>query len=164
LRLNLLEPWLAESHTAVIIPLDDRVIFVSLLKLCPTLQSVFRSCPNPRRDLRDLVPGWWHRARQAVVSWHGRSQGSPQGVTGAAGELLRNLGIGLLVVWAIFPIVNRYSIGLERMVGLVQTAQFWQLIWLNAAAQVDFLRIIARIRSQSCVARRTDRAMESDPM
>jgi hypothetical protein len=31
LRLNLLEPRLVESHTTVIIPLDDRVIFVSLL-------------------------------------------------------------------------------------------------------------------------------------
>ena len=30
-RLNLLEPGLVESLTAVIIPLDDRVIFVSLL-------------------------------------------------------------------------------------------------------------------------------------
>jgi hypothetical protein len=29
--LNLLEPRLVESHTTVIIPLDDRVIFVSLL-------------------------------------------------------------------------------------------------------------------------------------
>jgi hypothetical protein len=31
LRLNLLKPRLAESHTTVIIPLDDRVIFVSAL-------------------------------------------------------------------------------------------------------------------------------------
>jgi len=30
-RLNLLEPRLVESHATVIIPLDDRVIFVSLL-------------------------------------------------------------------------------------------------------------------------------------
>jgi hypothetical protein len=29
--LNLFEPWLAESHTTVVIPFDDRVIFVSLL-------------------------------------------------------------------------------------------------------------------------------------
>ena len=29
--LNLLEPRLAESHTTVIIPFDDRVVFVSLL-------------------------------------------------------------------------------------------------------------------------------------
>jgi hypothetical protein len=31
LRLNLLEPQLVESHKTVIIPFDDRVIFVSLL-------------------------------------------------------------------------------------------------------------------------------------
>jgi len=30
-RLNLLEPGLVESHTTVIIPFDDRVIFVRLL-------------------------------------------------------------------------------------------------------------------------------------
>ena len=29
--LHLLEPWLVESHTTVIIPLDDHVIFVRLL-------------------------------------------------------------------------------------------------------------------------------------
>jgi hypothetical protein len=28
-------------------------------------------------------------------------------------------------------ISDRYSMGLEKMAGLVKIAQFWQLIWLN---------------------------------
>jgi hypothetical protein len=47
-------------------------------QLCRILQSAFRSCPNPRCDLRDSVPGRWQRARRAVASWHGLSQGSPR--------------------------------------------------------------------------------------
>jgi len=39
-RLNLLEPGLVESHTTVIIPFDDRVIFVRLLN-CAEFSSRF---------------------------------------------------------------------------------------------------------------------------
>jgi hypothetical protein len=44
-RLNLLEPWLSEPHTTVVIPLNDRVIFVSLLN-CAEFASWLSKVPQ----------------------------------------------------------------------------------------------------------------------
>src|SRR5260370_12644054 len=41
---------------------------------------------NPRRDPRDLVPRQWQTALRVVASWHGLSQQSPRGATGAVAE------------------------------------------------------------------------------
>src|SRR5208282_2153730 len=40
---------------------------------------------NEKRNAE--VPGRWQGGRRAVASWHGLSQGSPRGVTGAVGEI-----------------------------------------------------------------------------
>ena len=49
----------------------------------------FPKCPNPRRDLRDAVPGRSQRARQAVASGRGLSPPLRPDMTRAAGELVQ---------------------------------------------------------------------------
>src|ERR1700689_5207073 len=84
--LNFLKPWLVESPAPVIIPLYDGVLFVRLFNCTPLPRSVFRSCPNPRPDLRDSVPRLWQTALPAAASWRGPSQESRHGTTGVARE------------------------------------------------------------------------------
>ena len=76
-----------ESHTTVIIPFDDRVIFVGLLNCAEFSSRLSEVAQTLGRDRRDSVPGQWQGARRAVASWHGLSQGSPRGMTAAVGEL-----------------------------------------------------------------------------
>jgi hypothetical protein len=85
--LNLLEPRLAESHTTVIIPLDDRVIFVSLLNCAqfPSRRSEVAQTLDAISGIEFLTGG--SGARRAVVSWHGHSQALRRGMTVAVGEL-----------------------------------------------------------------------------
>jgi len=54
--LNLLERRLVDSHTTVIIPFDDRVIFVRLLNCAEFSRRLSEVAQNPRHDLRDSVP------------------------------------------------------------------------------------------------------------
>ena len=74
------------SYTSVVIPFDERVIFINLLELSQILQSAFRSRPDLRRDLRDSNLGQGRKGRQAVASSHGLNQAAPRGVTTAVGE------------------------------------------------------------------------------
>src|SRR6202034_1099231 len=83
--LNFLKPWLVESPAPVIIPLYDGVLFVRLFNCTPLPRSVFRSCPNPRPDLRDSVPRLWQTALPTAASWRDLNQESPHGAAGAAG-------------------------------------------------------------------------------
>jgi hypothetical protein len=133
---------LAESHTTIIIPFDDCVIFVRLLTVPKSRRH--SGLPKPSTRSRDSVPiggcgigERWLTARSSQVSL---------GVTGRFGAL-SSLGIGLLALWGIihgfFPGLNstlgcdsylssyRYrSIETDRLGKnnwLVQTAQFWQL-------------------------------------
>ena len=87
MRLNLLERRLVDPHTTVIIPLDDRVIFVGLLN-CAEFSS---RLPEVAQTL-DPISGSqllarWQRARREVASWLGLSQGPLQCMTGVVGEL-----------------------------------------------------------------------------
>jgi hypothetical protein len=81
---DFLEPRLMDSHMTVIIPFDNRVIFV---RPYPVPQSVFRSCPNLQPDHRELAARLWQTALRAAASWRGLSQGSPRGTAGAAEEM-----------------------------------------------------------------------------
>ena len=56
-------------------------------RLYPPPRSVFRSCPNPRPDLRDSVPRLWQTALPTAASWRDLNQESPHGAAGAAGVL-----------------------------------------------------------------------------
>jgi hypothetical protein len=74
------------SHTTVIIPLHDRVIFVSLLN-CAEFSSRFPEIAQPL----DAIPGIQFLAAGAgAVSrgfWLDLSQAPPRGVIGVVGEL-----------------------------------------------------------------------------
>lgn len=74
-----------KSHTTVIIPFDDRVIFISLLN-CVQFSSPLSEVAQTLQAISQfqfLVGG---RGSQAVASWRGLSQNS--------------LGIGLYVIGA----------------------------------------------------------------
>ncbi len=79
-----------------------------------------------------------------MAFWHGLSQQAAPGCDRGGWGALRSLRVSLLVLWVIsirspearevlfavtLRFLNRYSIGCERMVRLVQTSHFWQLIW-----------------------------------
>src|SRR5664279_1322987 len=114
MRLNLLERRLVDPHTTVIIPLDDRVIFVGLLNCAEFSSRLSEVAQTLDAISRESTPGRWRRARRAVVSWRGLSQGSPQRVTGVAGELYavwvsaearpHGLKRGVTVMFALFPL------------------------------------------------------------
>jgi hypothetical protein len=75
-----------ESRTTVIIPFDDRVIFVSLLH-CPQLSSWLSEVAqtlNTISGIQFLVCG--QRAPKAVASSLGLSRGLPRGMTRVVGE------------------------------------------------------------------------------
>ena len=76
-----------ESHTTVIIPLDDCVIFVSLLNCaeCSSRLSEVAQTLDAISGIQHLVGG--SRTPRAVASWHGLSQGPLRRVPGAVGEL-----------------------------------------------------------------------------
>ena len=48
-----------KSHTTVIIPFDDRVIFISLLNCVQFSSPLSEDCPNSPSDLPVSVPGRW---------------------------------------------------------------------------------------------------------
>jgi hypothetical protein len=76
-----------ESRATVIIPFDDRVIFVSSLNCAQFSGRLSEVAQTLDAISGESVPGQWQRARRAVASWHGPSQGLPQRVTGVVGEL-----------------------------------------------------------------------------
>jgi hypothetical protein len=88
---------LVESLTAVIIPLDDSVLFVRLFN-CSQLASGYSEVAQALdRDLRDLVLRQSQTVLRAVASGHGLSQQSLRGATEACCGALRSLGIGLFI-------------------------------------------------------------------
>src|SRR5450631_2673564 len=68
MRLNLLERRLVDPHTTVIIPLDDRVIFVGLLNCAEFSSRLSEVAQTLDAISRESTPGRWRRARRAVVS------------------------------------------------------------------------------------------------
>jgi hypothetical protein len=76
-----------ESRATVIIPLDERLLFVSSLN-CADFSSWLSEVAQTLDAISgDSALGRWRRARRAVVSWHGLSQGPPQRVIAVAGAL-----------------------------------------------------------------------------
>ena len=126
-----------DPHTTVIIPLDDRVIFVSLLNC-----AEFSSRLSEVAQTLDAISGNQFLASAAGSESGGLLARSESGIAPACDKggwgALRSLGVALLVRWvtAFFHVaggshfrttvhrLDRYSIGMERMVRPVQTAQF----------------------------------------
>jgi hypothetical protein len=84
---HFLKARLVESLTAVIIPLDDSVLFVRPFNCSQLANGYSEGAQALDRDLRDLVLRQWQAVLRAVASWHGLSQQSLRGATEAVAEL-----------------------------------------------------------------------------
>jgi hypothetical protein len=137
-----LEPRLVQSHTTVVIPFDDRVIFVRpldcaqfpsrLSEISQALDTIsgtkllvggrrvckrrllgtvcIRRCARVRQRRLGSFPQFWCQlfGDESHIPWSLSKRREQHTLLG-------------------FSILDRYSIGLERRVRLIQTAQFWQL-------------------------------------
>jgi hypothetical protein len=123
-----------ESHTTVIIPFNDRGVFVGLRNCAEILQSDFRSCPDhdaisgiqflagPRgrggflaRSEAGVAPGY---DRAVTKFWAVHVAGSYFFVSFQAAD-----GYAAAFV-ATFYLLDLSSVGLEKMVPLFQTGPF----------------------------------------
>jgi hypothetical protein len=90
------------SHTSVIIPLHDRVIFVSLLN-CAEFSSRLSEVAQPFDAISGIqFLGGRGGLSELMASWHGLSQVLRRGMTGVGWGTLFSLGIGLFVMCVIF--------------------------------------------------------------
>jgi hypothetical protein len=100
-RLHLLEPRLVESYATVIIPFDNRVLFVRLLH-CAEFSSRLSEVPQPLdtiSGIQFLVSG---RGSASGGFWARSASGVAPGYDRGGWGALRSLGIGLLMTWLIF--------------------------------------------------------------
>ena len=123
------------SYTTVVIPFDESVIFINLPNRAKFSGRHSEIAQTLRHDLRESNLGQCLKVRQAVASWHGPNQGVPRGVTTALEAIY---AVSALVYCQYQRIsfreprsslrfessATRYIMGVERMVWLVQTAQF----------------------------------------
>ena len=126
-----------ESDTTVIIPFDDRVIFVGLLNC-----AEFSSRLSEVAQTLDAISGfnsWSVAAGSESGGFLARSEsGVAPGCDRGGWGALRSLGTGLLVIWLMLIVSFREAWAapfaatvhpqeqhrLGKKVGLVQTAQF----------------------------------------
>ena len=76
-----------ESHTTVVIPFDEGIIFVRLLN-CAKFPSRLSEIAQTLVAISEtqFLDGWG-RVRRAAASWHGLHQALRRGMRAAVGEL-----------------------------------------------------------------------------
>jgi hypothetical protein len=77
-----------QSRTAVVVPFNHPILFVRLLTRTKVSRRASRNCPNPGRDLQDLVPIVVEAVGRVMASLRDLSQeslpGMPVVVAGSA--------------------------------------------------------------------------------